>query len=101
MNVALPDLTDIAALDTAYAHNTLRPTEVVEEVLRRIAARGDDGVWITLLAPERLRADAADLERRRAEGERLPLYGIPYAVKDNIDVAVVGTPATSVLSFTA
>jgi allophanate hydrolase len=36
---------------------------------------------------------ADDVERRRAAGERLPLYGLPFAVKDNIDVA--GLPTTA------
>ncbi len=46
----------------------------------------------TLNAFWSLRADAAldearDADRRLAEGERLPLLGVPIAVKDDIDVA--------------
>ena len=62
-------------------------------MLARIAARGDDGVWIASLPRDRLLADArkagATARRRRA----LPLYGVPFAVKDNIDVA--GLPTTA------
>ncbi|MGW6694826.1 amidase, partial [Rhodococcus sp. NPDC054953] len=32
-------------------------------------------------------AEAADADRRRAAGERLPLLGVPIAVKDDVDVA--------------
>ena len=55
--------------------------------------RGADGVWIALAPRDRLLDDARALAQRRAAGERLPLYGLPFAVKDNIDVA--GLPTTA------
>jgi allophanate hydrolase len=63
---------------------------VAEEVLRRIAASGRDGVWISRMANDALVADAKALEARGPEG--LPLYGLPCAIKDNIDIA--GLPTT-------
>ncbi len=56
-----------------------------------------DVAWIARLDRARLDAQLADLaERRAAVGgdlTRLPLYGVPFAVKDNIDVA--GWPTTA------
>jgi allophanate hydrolase len=69
------------------------PTDIIEDVLARIARRGDDAVWISLASRERLIAAARAVEERRRAGERLPLYGVPFAVKDNIDVA--GLPTTA------
>lgn len=85
---------DLATLSDGYAGGTLTVAAVVEAVLRRIEAAGDDHVWIS-------RCDPADLRRRtreldglgRDEAARLPLFGIPFAVKDNIDVA--GMPTTA------
>ena len=85
---------DLGALRTGYATGNLTPTAVVDAVLRRISARGDDGVWISRV-PDRLAMDRAraleglDEEARR----RSPLYGIPFAVKDCIDVAGMQTTA--------
>ena len=84
---------DAAALAKAYRDGTRTPVDVVEEAFARIAARGDDGVWIALAARDRVLDDARALEKRRAAGEVLPLYGLPFAVKDNIDVA--GLPTTA------
>jgi allophanate hydrolase len=84
---------DGAALAHAYRDGALRPVDVVEEALARIARRGDDAVWMARPGRDALLAAAADLERRRAAGEPLPLYGLPFAVKDNIDVA--GLPTTA------
>ena len=84
---------DFQSLRRAYRNAELRPSDIVGEVLARIAARGDDGVWISRVEPAGLLAAAARLAQRAAAGESLPLFGLPFAVKDNIDVA--GMPTTA------
>jgi allophanate hydrolase len=85
---ALADL-GIEALRRAYASG-LSPTDLVHELLRRIEHRGEDHVWIHRTAETELLARAAELE---AGDPTLPLYGVPVAIKDNIDVA--GLPTTA------
>jgi allophanate hydrolase len=85
---------DFTTLRGAYADRVTSPVAVAEDVLARTAASGDDHVWISRVRADALRAEAAALERRAAaEGvEAMPLYGLPFAVKDNIDVT--GLPTT-------
>ena len=85
------DSLDLQSLGERLRSESLSTREVVAGVLTRIAARGDDKVWIHLAKREVLDARAEVLERRGPEG--MPLYGIPFAVKDNIDVA--GQPTTA------
>jgi allophanate hydrolase len=83
---------DFASLAAFYAAGGT-PLAIIGQILARIAAGGERPVWITLVPPDRVRAEAETLPPRRAAGEDLPLYGIPFAVKDNIDVA--GLPTTA------
>jgi allophanate hydrolase len=64
-------------------------TAVAESVLAQLRRRGDDGVWISTVPAEDLLRRAAELD---AAGP-LPLRGLPFAVKDNIDVAGLATTA--------
>src|SRR6516165_9428088 len=80
-------------LRAAYRSGTLDCKKVIEEVLRRIIAAGDDKVWISRVPDAELRRTADALDARRDEFDKLPLYGIPFAVKDNIDVE--GLPTTA------
>lgn len=85
---------DFSALAAGYASGSFTPSQVAAQVLERIKAAGDDRVWIIKVDEAALLRRAAELEAlppaRRSE---LPLYGIPFAVKDNIDVA--GMPTTA------
>ncbi len=84
---------DLTALSTAYADRTLRPSQLIETLYSRIAAYPDPNVWISLLPQSEVMAEARRLEAlSQKEAAALPLYGIPFAVKDNIDVA--GVPTT-------
>lgn len=63
------------------------------EVLGAIAGSRRGEVWISRVPEGELMAAAAEIDRRVAAGEVLPLAGMVLAVKDNIDVAGVPTTA--------
>lgn len=88
-----PDMLQINHLLAACRSGALTPTDIVKEVLARVHAYSavDAAVWINLVPTERLLDRAAELEKQ--SGADLPLYGVPFAVKDNIDVA--GLPTTA------
>ena len=66
-----------------------RPSETAARLCERID-RCDQSVWITRVAPD----DVLDAARRLDDADpSLALYGVPFAVKDNIDVA--GLPTTA------
>jgi len=83
---------DAATLRPRYLDGTLTPGEVVDTVLARIRARGDDHVWISRVEDDQLRARACALaDGALGPPEQLPLYGLPFAIKDNIDLAGLAT----------
>lgn len=69
--------------------------DVMEEVLDRLARYDaiQPAVWISRFDPGALRAAAAAVDARIAAGEAPPLAGVPFAVKDNIDVLGLDTTA--------
>ncbi len=84
--VALPTAFTLDALSAFYASGGT-PEAIIREVYRRCAALDDPGIFITL------GGEADALARARGLDPALPLYGVPFAVKDNIDVA--GWPTTA------
>jgi allophanate hydrolase len=85
MNISL----DFSSLAAAYAAGA-DPSDVIDEIYRRIAARGDDKTWLHLVP----RAEAlAAAQRLSGIPRTAPLWGIPFAIKDNIDLA--GAPTTA------
>jgi allophanate hydrolase len=85
----------IASLGAAYRARTLRPSDVIDRILQRIAAQAGDNIWIDRVPETALRDRAAALDRLQSEGRYadLALFGIPFAIKDNIDLAGVPTTA--------
>jgi allophanate hydrolase len=81
----------VAGLLAAYRSGKTTPFAIAEDVLARIAAYRDEAVWISRVPDRDVLARARDLAGERAEN--LPLYGIPFAVKDNIDCE--GLPTTA------
>lgn len=84
------NLLAIADLQHCYRQGDLTPVTLAGEILERCDA-ADPAIWISRVAADDLLAAAeALLDRDPAE---LPLWGIPFAVKDNIDCA--GLPTTA------
>jgi allophanate hydrolase len=82
---------DIQTLLDGYREARFTPADIVDEVLRRIDAAPDRKVWITLLTKQQLQGYLDGLADRSSDD--LPLYGVPFAIKDNIDLAGVPTTA--------
>jgi allophanate hydrolase len=81
---------DIASLHTAY-RDGLNPVDVVEEVFRRLAEIDDPGIFLHVIDKETI------LQAARTLGPfdpvTKPLWGLPFAIKDNIDAT--GMPTTA------
>lgn len=84
-----PDLT-IARLHDAYAGGQ-DPAELMRGVLDAIAAADDPGIFITLVNSQAIEKAVAELGH--FDPKEKPLWGVPFAVKDNIDVAGLATTA--------
>ena len=82
---------DLTTLRNAYAAGTLTPTALVEELCQRLDASKDPAVWIHRLPRKAMLSYAQNIEARGPAEP--PLYGVPFAIKDNIDLA--GAPTTA------
>lgn len=79
----------LPSLRQAYSGG-VTPSEVINQVYRRIEEVADPGIFLCLFAKERLLAEA---EALGAYDPDRPLWGVPFVIKDNIDVA--GQPTTA------
>jgi allophanate hydrolase len=89
--MAAPRTLSIAELLAGYRERRFAPAQIIEGVLDAIARAPERHVWISLLPREHVLETARSLEGRAPES--LPLFGVPFAVKDNIDVAGIATTA--------
>jgi aspartyl-tRNA(Asn)/glutamyl-tRNA(Gln) amidotransferase subunit A len=86
----------VRALRDRVAGGEVSAVEVCREHLARIDAANPQLNAFNTIAGERALERAADLDRRRAAGEKLgPLAGVPVAIKDNLCVRGVRTTASS------
>ena len=92
-DVSVPTMSEtIADIVAAHRSGAASPEQTdPPQLSTRIRAHGDPAVFISLREEEDAVAEARALMAAGPDGK--PLYGVPIAVKDNIDVA--GLPTTA------
>ena len=79
------------SLKTAYANGELTPAALMADIRQRSAEYTDRNIWIHLLSEEEQAPYLQALESKSPDD--CPLWGIPFAIKDNIDLAGIPTTA--------
>ncbi|MBE9065276.1 allophanate hydrolase [Leptolyngbya cf. ectocarpi LEGE 11479] len=87
-------LLTVSSLQKNYSKGSLTPVQVIKTIIAKLKQRGDDGIWTCTLSEETLSERAVALTNMSAsQRSQLPLWGIPFSVKDCIDVAGIPTSA--------
>src|SRR2546422_2501706 len=81
----------VAAIVAAHRAATMTPAQTVARSYQRIRAYNDPAVFISLRDEKEALAEAEALAAKDVAA--LPLYGVPVAIKDNIDAQ--GMPTTA------
>jgi allophanate hydrolase len=82
----------LSALQAAYSDGSLTPRQLILALREKAMALNPEfNLFIHLLSEAELEPYLAALDGRTAA--ELPLYGVPFAIKDNIDLAGVPTTA--------
>src|SRR5438445_5243290 len=81
----------VAAIVAAHRAGTVTPAQTVARSYQRIRDHNDPAIFISLRDEKDALAEAEALAKK--DSAKLPLYGVPVAVKDNIDV--LGMPTTA------
>ena len=86
---------DAGAIAAAVNSRQQSAVSVIRDVLARLAVydKIQPQAWISRFSPQALLQAAEAVDMRVAAGEQLPLAGVPFAAKDNIDVAGIDTTA--------
>jgi allophanate hydrolase len=81
----------VAAIVAAHRAGTVSPAQTVARSFQRIRDHNDPAIFISLRDEKGALAEADALAAKDAT--QLPLYGVPVAIKDNIDAS--GLPTTA------
>ncbi len=90
-HVSQPNSLSILDLLAQYRRRELTPARVLERCLAAADAARSRNVWVAQLSRDAVMQYALALEARSPDD--MPLYGIPFVIKDNIDLAGVPTTA--------
>ena len=82
---------NIKNLKQKYINKEITIDEVVSSIKTKIEEKKDHNIWIYTLSNEEIEVYKKALENKKPED--LPLYGIPFAIKDNIDLKDIPTTA--------